>query len=87
MADALRWAFDHGVTIGVVALALSVPPALAGVLYLWTLNGARFIAAGWVWRCFLHWWRTGRTGGAGEAPVAIPGGHSPEYRAFMASPA
>jgi hypothetical protein len=90
MADALLWAFEHGVALGLIAFALAVPVALFGVVYLWLLQGARVIAAVWVWRRFLHWWRTGRTDSGGAAPSPIPpsggaGGHSAEYVAFMGS--
>ena len=89
MADVLLWAFQHGVAIGVVALVLSVPLALAGVAYLWFLQGARIIAAAWVWRRFLHWWRTGRTDAGGAAPLTIPGGaggHSADGHAVLKGP-
>ena len=90
MADAILWAFDHGVAIGLIAFVLAIPVALAGVVYVWMLQGARVIAAVWVWRRFLHWWRTGRTDGAGAGPLTLPlsggaGGYSAEYTAFMRS--
>ena len=87
MADVLLWAFEHGVTIGLVALVLAIPVALAWAWrYLWFLQGAKTIAAVWVWRRAWWWWRSrsspfAPSGGAGG------GGYSPEYLAFMQSPA
>jgi hypothetical protein len=86
VADVLVWVFQHGVAIGIVALVLAVPVALAGVAYLWFLQGAKTIAAVWVWRRAWWWWRSrsspfAPSGGAGG------GGYSPEYLAFMQSPA
>jgi hypothetical protein len=87
VADLLLWALEHGITIGLVAFVLALPVALAGVAYLWFLQGARTIAAGWVWVQFFRWLRDRRS--PGGSPFGHPGGaggHSREYVAFMASP-
>jgi hypothetical protein len=85
VADLLLWLFHHGVLIGVLAFALAIPVALLGVVYLWTLNGARFVAAVWVWRQAWRWWR-GRAGSLAPSGGAGGYGYSADYVTFMQSP-
>lgn len=75
---------DLFVTLALLAVPLVVVFFLASVVYLWFLQGARIIAAAWVWRRFFAWLRarSDHPGGAGGR-----GGHSREYVAFMQSPA
>jgi hypothetical protein len=89
VVDFLLWALEHGVTIGLVAFLLAIPLALLGVAYLWFLQGARTIAAGWVWVQLFRWLRDRRTTGA-RSPFGHPGGaggYSREYAAFFSSAA
>jgi hypothetical protein len=86
VTDLALWAFQHGVLIGLIAFALAVPVALLGVVYMWTLNGARFIAAVWVWRRAWEWWRS-RSGPRSPSGGAGGYGYSHDYLAFMQSPA
>jgi hypothetical protein len=88
VVDFLLWALEHGVTIGLVAFVLAIPLALLGVAYVWFLQGAMTIAAGWVWVQFFRWLRD-RRAPTGRSPFGHPGGaggYSREYLAFMASP-
>jgi hypothetical protein len=71
------WGVHHGDSLLLPALVLCVVLVLAGAAYLWFLQGAKIIAAGWVWR---RWWRS-RSGDAGAAA------RSAEYEAYLTSPA
>ena len=51
--------------------------AVLGVVYVWFLQGARIIAAGYVWRRAWAWWRS--------RPGGTAGGHTERYRAVMGS--
>jgi hypothetical protein len=48
------WLIDHGGELLAVGLVAAVLGVLAGSAYLWLLNGAKAIAAGWIWRRFLE---------------------------------
>lgn len=91
MADAAAaftlWALQppHGLVVGLVVYALALVVVCFGWLYLWFMQGARTLAALWVWRQAWRWWRA-----RGRAPTGhrgVPGGreHSAEYRRFMQS--
>jgi hypothetical protein len=74
----------HGelvVTLALLALPLVFVFFLASVAYLWFLQGARIIAAAWVWRRFFRWLRT-----RSDSPSGGRGGQSAEYIRFMQSP-
>ena len=74
-----RWGLEHGEQLLVAGLALCVLLVMLSTAYLWFFQGARIIAAGWVWSRFLDGLRHRGAGGARE--------HSPEYEAVMHSPA
>ena len=59
----LEWALEghNGLVLGSLTLILIVPLLLGMVAYLWLLQGAKIIAAVWVWRRFWAWLR-GRGG-------------------------
>jgi hypothetical protein len=75
---------DLLVTVALLAVPVVFVLFLGSVAYLWFLQGARIIAAAWVWRRAWEWWRA-RSGPF--APSGGAGGHSRDYDAFMASPA
>lgn len=73
-----RWLLGHGEQLLLPGLAACVLLLVAIVAYLWFLQGARLIAAGWVWSRFLEGFHhRGARGG--------DGGHSPEYDAYLSS--
>jgi hypothetical protein len=72
------WLVDHGEQLLLPGLALCVLLLLAAMAYLWFLQGARLIAAGWVWSRFVDGFRHRGAGGPRE--------HSAEYEAVMKSP-
>jgi hypothetical protein len=74
-----RWLLAHGEQLLLPGLAAGVLLLVAVVAYLWFLQGARLIAAGWVWSRFLEGFR--HRGARGEAK------HSPEYDAYLSSAA
>jgi hypothetical protein len=76
------WLLAHGGELLAVGLVAAVLGVLAGSAYLWFLNGAKVIAAGWVWREFLRGVRSGS-----RPPSGGRGGQSAAYVAFMQSAA
>jgi hypothetical protein len=76
-ARATAWWLANGHAFLPAATAICFLLALVIAASLWFLQGARLIAAGWVWRRAWRWWRPRRPEG--------PGGHSVAYRAVMAS--
>lgn len=76
----MLWLFDHGAELLPVALGICVLGVVLGSAYLWFLQGARIIAAGWVWKQFLRGLRS-------RSPSGGRGGLSPDYQAFMQSAA
>jgi len=72
------WLLAHGAELLMPAVVICVFVAILGTAYLWFFQGARIIAAAWVWRRAGAWWRTGRTGSTRS--------HSPEYEAVLQSP-
>jgi len=84
---AARWLLVHGGALLPVALALCVLGVLAGTASLWFLQGARLLAAVWVWWRAWAWWRS-CSGPSPDRPGGA-GGHrepSDRYRRVMASP-
>jgi 5-methylcytosine-specific restriction endonuclease McrA len=75
--DAVRWWLAYGHGLLPVLAVLCFVLALLVATYLWFLNGARIIAAAWVWRRARTWWRHRPRG---------DGGHSAEYEAVLSSP-
>ena len=82
-----RWLLAHGDALLPVALALCVLGVLTGTASLWFLQGARIIAAVWIWRRAWAWWRS-RSGSSPDRPGGGGGHrkHSDRYRRVMASP-
>jgi hypothetical protein len=77
--QAASWWFANGHAFLPTAAALCFISALLIAAYLWFLQGARIIAAAWVWRRAWRRWRAPRPGGAGDRA------HTARYRAVMAS--
>ena len=73
-----RWGLDHGEQLLVAGLVLCVLLLALSTAYLWFFQGARIIAAGWVWQQFLRGLRRPEGMGAG--------GHSALYEATLRSP-
>src|SRR5688572_6635129 len=78
------WALLHGEQLLVFGLVGCVVLALLATSYLWFFQGARIIAAGWVWGRFLEGLR-GAPSHRGARGDGDGGGHSVEYRAVMGS--
>ncbi len=74
------WLLAHGAQLLVPGLVVCALLVVAAVAYLWFMTGARVIAAGWVWSRFLD--GLPHRGGRGSRRE-----QSPEYAAYMASPA
>jgi hypothetical protein len=94
------WVLAHGEVLVPVAFVLMALVLALLLALLWIQAGARWIVVLWVWRRALAWWRaragpggSGGSGGSGGASGRRPGGaggdreRSPEYRAYMRSPA
>lgn len=69
------WALHHGDALLPLFWLFWAVVMVSAVAYLYFFQGARIIAAAWVWRRAWAWWR--RRGGAG--------GHSERYEAVMQS--
>jgi hypothetical protein len=82
VSGAVSWWLANGAGFLPVLTVLCFVLALAVAGYLGFLQGARILAAAYVWRRAWRWWRSRRPGGAGGA-----GGHahSGRYRAVMGS--
>jgi hypothetical protein len=80
LVAAFVWLFRHPEVVYPLALGICVLFVLLCVAYLWFLQGARIIAAAWVWRRFFRWLRT-----RSDSPSGGRGGQSREYQAFMGS--
>ena len=78
-SHAASWWFANGHAFLLAIVALCFILALVIAAYLWFLQGARIVAAAWVWRRAWRWWRARRPGGAGGHA------HTERYRAVMAS--
>ena len=73
------WALHHGDALLPVFWLFWVVVMVCAIAHLYFLQGARIIAAAWVWRRTLAWWRRshGHPGGAG--------GHTMLYERTMQS--
>ena len=76
--DAVRWwlANGHGLLPALTVLCLVLAVLVTAVL--WFQQGARLIAATWVWHWAWRWWRAPSGGAGGPA-------HTERYRAVMGS--
>ena len=55
--DMTTWALTSGGVLLLPGLVLCVIGVLALTGYLWFLQGARLLAAAWIWRQAWQWWR------------------------------